>query len=82
MLPIDPHLNPATNRFVLNLAEGTQGVNCFISDFQGSIEKTFTTLEDKLLIELDRMPVKGRLRFNCTKVDEGVYWYGFQYVIN
>jgi len=82
LLPIDPHLNPATNRFVLNLAEGTQGVNCFISDFQGSIEKTFTTLEDKLLIELDRMPVKGRLRFNCTKVNEGVYWYGFQYVIN
>jgi len=82
LLPIDPHLNPATNRFVLNLAEGTQGVNCFISDFQGSIEKTFTTLEDKLLIELDRIPVKGRLRFNCTKVNQGVYWYGFQYVIN
>ena len=37
---------------------------------------------DKLLIELDRMPVKGRLRFNCTKVNKGIYWYGFQYVIN
>ena len=55
---------------------------CFISDFEGSIGKTTTSLEDKLLIELDRMPAKGRLRFNCTKVDNGVYWYGYQYLIN
>jgi peptidoglycan/xylan/chitin deacetylase (PgdA/CDA1 family) len=80
--PADPFLNPASTRFVLSVEGGVQNVNCFISDFEGSIGKTTTSLEDKLLIELDRMPVKGRLRFNCTKVDNGVYWYGYQYLIN
>ena len=67
-------MSPASKRFVLDV-EGINGINCFISDFQGSIEKTFTILENKLLIELDRLPVKGRLRFNCTRVDDGVYWF-------
>lgn len=80
--PADPFLNSVTTRFVLSVEEGVQNVNCFISDFDGSIGKTLTSLESKLLIELDRMPVKGRLRFNCTKVDNGVYWYGYQYLIN
>ena len=80
--PADPYLNPASTRFVLSVEGGVQNINCFISDFEGSIGKTTTLLEDKLLIELDRMPVKGRLRFNCTKVDNGVYWYGYQYLIN
>ena len=80
--PSDPFLNPASTRFVLNIEGGVQNVNCFVSDFEGSIGKTLTLLENNLLIELDRMPVKGRLRFNCTKVDNGVYWYGYQYLIN
>lgn len=80
--PSDPFLNPASTRFVLRIEGGVQNVNCFVSDFEGSIGKTLTLLENNLLIELDRMPVKGRLRFNCTKVDNGVYWYGYQYLIN
>jgi len=80
--PSDPFLNPASTRFVLSIKGGVQNVNCFVSDFEGSIGKTLTLLENNLLIELDRMPVKGRLRFNCTKVDNGVYWYGYQYFIN
>ena len=80
--PSDPFLNPASTRFVLSIEGGVQNVNCFVSDFEGSIGKTLTLLENNLLIELDRMPVKGRLRFNCTKVDNGVYWYGYQYLIN
>ena len=75
-------MSPASKRFVLDVEGGVNGINCFISDFQGSIEKTFTILENKLLIELDRLPVKGRLRFNCTRVDDGVYWFGYQYLIN
>jgi len=67
---------------VLDIEEGVNGVNCFISDFQGSIEKQMTVLENKLLIELSRMPVSGRLRFNCTKVDNGIFWYGHQYFLN
>ena len=80
--PSDPFLNPASTRFVLSIEGGVQNVNCFVSDFEGSIGKTLTLLENNLLIELDRMPVKGRLRFNCTKVDNGVYWYGYQYLVN
>ncbi len=80
--PINALLSPASKRFVLDVEGGVNGINCFISDFQGSIEKTFTKLENKLLIELDRLPVKGRLRFNCTRVDDGVYWFGYQYLIN
>ena len=82
MQPADPFLNPASTRFVLSIEGGVQNVNCFVGDFEGSIGKTLTLLENNLLIELDRMPVKGRLRFNCTKVDNGVYWYGYQYLIN
>lgn len=80
--PSDPYLNPVSSRFVLSIDGGVQGVNCFVSDFQGSIEKTSTILENKILIELNRQPVKGRLRFNCTKVNEGVFWFGYQYLIN
>lgn len=80
--PSNPTLNPPSTRFVLDVEGGVNGVNCFISDFQGSIEKQMTTLENKLLIELSRMPVSGRLRFNCTKVDNGIFWYGHQYFIN
>jgi peptidoglycan/xylan/chitin deacetylase (PgdA/CDA1 family) len=80
--PSNPTLNPPSTRFVLDVEGGVNGVNCFISDFQGSIEKQMTTLENKLLIELSRMPVSGRLRFNCTKVDNSIFWYGHQYFIN
>jgi len=80
--PSNPTLNPPSTRFVLDIEEGVNGVNCFISDFQGSIEKQMTVLENKLLIELSRMPVSGRLRFNCTKVDNGIFWYGHQYFLN
>ena len=80
--PSNPTLNPPSTRFVLDVEGGVNGVNCFISDFQGSIEKQMTTLENKLLIELSRMPVSGRLRFNCTKVDDGIFWHGHQYFIN
>ena len=80
--PSNPTLNPPSTRFVLDVEGGVNGVNCFISDFQGSIEKQMTTLENKLLIELSRMPVSGRLRFNCTRVGDGIFWYGHQYFIN
>jgi peptidoglycan/xylan/chitin deacetylase (PgdA/CDA1 family) len=80
--PSNPTLNPPSTRFVLDVEGGVNGVNCFISDFQGSIEKQMTTLENKLLIELSRIPVSGRLRFNCTRVDDGIFWYGHQYFIN
>tara|TARA_B100000902_G_scaffold10813_1_gene13221 strand:+ start:719 stop:1720 length:1002 start_codon:yes stop_codon:yes gene_type:complete len=80
--PSNPTLNPPSTRFVLDIEQGVNGVNCFISDFQGSIEKQMTILENKLLIELSRMPVSGRLRFNCTKVDDDIFWYGHQYFIN
>ena len=80
--PTNPYMSPASRRFVLDVKGGVNGINCFVSDFQGSIEKTFTVLENKLLIELDRDPVQGRLRFNCTKVDNGVYWFGYQYLID
>ncbi len=80
--PSNPFMNQASKRFVLDVEGGVSGINCFISDSQGSIEKSFTVMENKLLIELDRSPVKGRLRFNCTRVDKGVYWFGYQYLIN
>ena len=80
--PSNPTLNPPSTRFVLDVEGGVNGVNCFITDFQGSIEKKMTVLENKLLIELSRMPVSGRLRFNCTKVDNDIFWYGHQYFLN
>ena len=80
--PSNPTLNPPSTRFVLDVEGGVNGVNCFIADFQGSIEKKMTVLENKLLIELSRMPVSGRLRFNCTKVDNDIFWYGHQYFLN
>jgi peptidoglycan/xylan/chitin deacetylase (PgdA/CDA1 family) len=80
--PSNPTLNPPSTRFVLDVEGGVNGVNCFISDFQGSIEKQMTTLENKLLIELSRMPVSRRLRFDCNKVVHGIFWYGPQYFIN
>ena len=80
--PPNPTLNPPSTRFVLDVEGGVNGVNCFIADFQGSIEKKMTVLENKLLIELSRMPVSGRLRFNCTKVDNDIFWYGHQYFLN
>ncbi len=80
--PINPYMSPASKRFILTVKSGVNGINCFISDFQGSIDKTVKTLENKLLIELGREPVKGRLRFNCTRVNDGIYWFGYQYLIN
>jgi peptidoglycan/xylan/chitin deacetylase (PgdA/CDA1 family) len=80
--PSNPTLNPPSTRFVLDVEGEVNGVNCFIADFQGSIEKKMTVLENKLLIELSRMPVSGRLRFNCTKVDNDIFWYGHQYFLN
>ncbi len=80
--PSNPTLNPPSTRFVLDVEGGVNGVNCFITDFQGSIEKKMTVVENKLLIELSRMPVSGRLRFNCTKVDNDIFWYGHQYFLN
>ena len=80
--PSNPTLNPPSTRFVLDVEGGVNGVNCFIADFQGSIQKKMTVLENKLLIELSRMPVSGRLRFNCTKVDNDIFWYGHQYFLN
>ena len=80
--PSNPTLNPPSTRFVLDVEGGVNGVNCFIADFQGSIEKKMTVLENKLLIQLSRMPVSGRLRFNCTKVDNDIFWYGHQYFLN
>ena len=80
--PSNPTLNPPSTRYVLDVEGGVNGVNCFIADFQGSIEKKMTVLENKLLIELSRMPVSGRLRFNCTKVDNDIFWYGHQYFLN
>tara|TARA_Y100000768_G_scaffold304341_1_gene238257 strand:- start:867 stop:1754 length:888 start_codon:yes stop_codon:yes gene_type:complete len=80
--PRDPFLSITSKRFVLDNADGVQGINCYISDFQGSFKQKITTLQNKLLIELDRLPVPGRLRFNCTKVDKGIYWFGYQYLVN
>ena len=80
--PSDPYLATPSKRFVLDSADGIEGIKCYVNDFQGSFEQNITILENKLLIELNRLPVSGRLRFNCTKVDEGVYWFGYQYLIN
>ena len=80
--PNDPYLNPKSKRFVLDAPLGAQGINCYISDFQGSIDKRITILKNKLLIELNRLPASGRLRFNCTKVDDGIFWFGYQYLID
>ena len=80
--PKDPYLNPTSNRFVLDVSGGINGINCYIRDFKGSFEKEITTLQNKILIKLDRMPVSGRLRFNCTKIENGIFWFGYQYLIN
>ena len=71
--PSDPYLATPSKRFVLDSADGIEGIKCYVNDFQGSFEQNITTLGNKLLIELNRLPVSGRLRFNCTKVDQGVY---------
>tara|TARA_Y100000768_G_C23912141_1_gene650502 strand:- start:68 stop:1069 length:1002 start_codon:yes stop_codon:yes gene_type:complete len=80
--PKDAYLNPSSKRFVLEVPGGTKGINCYIRDFQGSFEKKITNLQNKLLIELNRLPVSGRLRFNCTKIESEIYWFGYQYLIN
>ena len=79
--PSDPLMSVPTDRFVIDSVNGVEGINCYISDFQGSIDKTIATMENKMLIQLERIPVQGRLRFNCTKVKKGIYWYGFQYYL-
>ncbi|NBW71020.1 MAG: chitin deacetylase, partial [Bacteroidetes bacterium] len=79
--PSDPLMSVPTDRFVIDSVNGVEGINCYISDFQGSIDKTIATIENKMLIQLERVPVQGRLRFNCTKVKKGIYWYGFQYYL-
>ena len=80
--PSNPYQNDPTTRYVLDFQEDSSNINCFISDFQGSFNQITTNLNNKLLIELDRSPVKGRLRFNCTKVNNGIFWFGYQYLIN
>ena len=79
--PSDPLMTTPTDRFVVDSTNGVEGINCYISDFQGSIDKTIATIENKMLIQLERSPVQGRLRFNCTQVKKGIYWYGFQYYL-
>jgi peptidoglycan/xylan/chitin deacetylase (PgdA/CDA1 family) len=80
--PSNPYQIEPITRYVLDFQEDASNINCFISDFQGSFNQTTTNLSSKLLIELNRLPVKGRLRFNCTKVDNGIFWFGYQYLIN
>ena len=82
IIPDDAYLVPPSKRFVIESPKGTQGINCYISDFQGSFEKKISSLQNRLLIELDRLPVPGRLRFNCTKIENGIYWFGYQYLVN
>jgi hypothetical protein len=80
--PSNPYQIEPITRYVLDFQEDASNINCFISDFQGSFNQTTTNLSSKLLIELNRIPVKGRLRFNCTKVNNGIFWFGYQYLIN
>ena len=80
--PSNPYQKDPTTRYVLDFSEDTAGINCFISDFQGSFDQKIEKLNNKILIELNRLPVKGRLRFNCTKVDKNIFWFGYQYLIN
>ncbi|MDC1315981.1 polysaccharide deacetylase family protein [Alphaproteobacteria bacterium] len=80
--PNDPFMKIPQKRFVLDFKEEPSSINCYFSDFQGSILGTKTTMNTKLLYELDRMPVPGRLRVNCTKIDQGTFWYGYQYYLN
>ena len=80
--PSNPYQKDPTTRYVLDFSEETAGINCFISDFQGSFDQKIEKLNNKILIELNRLPVKGRLRFNCTKVDKNIFWFGYQYLIN
>ena len=82
LLPQDSFLNPPTRKFVLEVPGGVKGINCYIRDFKGSFEKEIKTFNKQLLIELNRLPVSGRLRFNCTKVDNAIQWFGYQYLIN
>jgi peptidoglycan/xylan/chitin deacetylase (PgdA/CDA1 family) len=82
--PSNQKLNVISNqkRYVVNFFEDPSNVTCYISDFNGSIKSQQNIMNTVILIELERPPVKGRLRFNCTKFEEGTYWYGYQYYVN
>ncbi len=80
--PGNPYQSEPIIRYALDFNEDSSNINCFISDFQGSFNPTITNLNNKLLVELNRLPVKGRLRFNCTKVNNGIFWFGYQYLVN
>ena len=80
--PSNPYQSEPISRYALDFNEDSSNINCFISDFQGSFNPTITNLNNKLLVELNRSPVKGRLRFNCTKVNNGIFWFGYQYLVN
>ena len=80
--PGNPYQSEPIIRYTLDFNEDSSNINCFISDFQGSFNPTITNLNNKLLVELNRSPVKGRLRFNCTKVNNGIFWFGYQYLVN
>ena len=80
--PGNPYQSEPISRYALDFNEESSNINCFISDFQGSFNPTITNLNNKLLVELNRLPVKGRLRFNCTKVNNGIFWFGYQYLVN
>ena len=80
--PLDPFMKVPQKRFVLDFKEDPNLINCFFSDFQGSILGTKVSMESILLFDLERMPIKGRLRVNCTKFDQGIHWFGYQYYLN
>ncbi|MDB9776754.1 polysaccharide deacetylase family protein [Alphaproteobacteria bacterium] len=80
--PSDPFMQIPQKNFVLDFSEDPKFINCFFSDFKGSIPATRVLMKTKLLFELDRMPVKGRLRVNCTKIDQNTYWFGYQFYLN
>ena len=82
IMPSDPFMKVPQKRFVLDFKEDPHLINCFFSDFQGSILGKKVLVESKLLFDLERMPTKGRLRVNCTKFDQGIHWFGYQYYLN
>jgi len=80
--PSDPFMQILQKRFVLDFLEDPNLINCFFSDIKGSISATKILVDLKLLFELDRIPNKGRLRVNCTKIDQEIYWFGYQFYLN
>lgn len=80
--PSNPFMKIPKKRFALDFLVDPKLINCFFSDFQGSIPNSKILMESKILFELERLPEEGRLRINCTKIDKGIYWFGYQYYVN